>query len=67
MVGLLRAQTWPGVVWLGGTTATEGGGGAPARRCAGLELTEPEQRALAGAGSFWEDGDAVAVAKEQRG
>ena len=38
-----------------------GGGGAPVRRCAGLELTELEQRALAGAGSRWEGGDAVAV------
>jgi len=63
----VRALSWPRVVWLGGTTATEGGVGALARRCAGLELTELEQRALAGAGSCWEDGDAVAVAKEQRG
>ena len=63
----MRALSWPGVVWLGGTTATEGGGGAPARRCAGLELTELEQRAQAGAGSCWEVGDAVAVMEKRLG
>ena len=44
-----------------------GGGGASARRCAGLELTELERRALAGAGSCGEDGDAVAVMEKQLG
>ena len=44
-----------------------GGGGALVRRCAGLELTELEQRALAGAGSCWEDGDAVAVMEKRLG
>ena len=67
MVGLLRAQTWPGVVWLGGTTATEGGGRAPARRCAGLELTELEQRALEDAVGCWGGGGAVAVVLEWPG
>ena len=67
MVGLLRAQTWHGVVWLGGTTATEGGGGAPARRCAGLELTELEQRALEDAVGCWGGGGAVAVVLEWPG
>ena len=43
------------------------GGGAPARRCAGLELTELEQRALAGVGSRWEGGDAVAVMEKRLG
>ena len=37
------------------------------RRCAGLELTELEQRALAGVGSCWEDGDAVAVMEKRLG
>ena len=50
------------MVWLGGTKATEVGGGAPARLCAGLGLTKLEQGALAGAGSRWEGGDAVAAA-----
>jgi len=44
-----------------------GGGGAPVRRCAGLELTELEQQALASAGSCWEDGDAVAVMEKRLG
>ena len=37
------------------------------RRCAGLELTELEQRALAGAGSRWEGSDAVAVMEKRLG
>ena len=37
------------------------------RRCAGLELTELERRALAGAGSCGEDDDAVAVMDKRLG
>ena len=37
------------------------------RQCAGLELTELEHRALAGAGSCWEDGDVVAVMEKRLG
>ena len=44
-----------------------GGGEAPVRRCAGLELTELERQALAGAGSCGEDGDAVAVMEKRLG
>ena len=44
-----------------------GGGGALVRRCAGLGLTKLEQRALAGVGSRWEGGDAVAVMEKRLG
>ena len=37
------------------------------RRCAGLELTELEQRALGDVGSCWEDGDVVAVMEKRLG
>ena len=44
-----------------------GDGGAPARLCAGLELTELNQRARAGAGSRWDGGGAVVVMEKQLG
>ena len=43
------------------------GGGAPARLCVGLGLTELEQQALAGVGSHWEGGDAVVVMEKWLG
>ena len=56
---------WGGLVrWDNGNG---GGGGAPVRWCAGLELTELEQRVLAGAGSCWKDGDVVAVMEKRLG
>jgi len=44
-----------------------GSGGAPASTCTARRLTGLEQRALAGAGSRWEGGDAVAVMEKRLG
>jgi len=44
-----------------------GGGRALARLCAGLELTELNQWARAGAGSRWDGGGAVAVMEKRLG
>ena len=44
-----------------------GDGGAPARLCAGLELTEHRQRALGEAVGCWGGGGAVAVMEKQLG
>ena len=44
-----------------------GGDGAPVSICTALRLTELEQRALAGVGSHWEGGDAVAVMEKRLG
>ena len=44
-----------------------GSGGAPASTCTAQKLTGLEQRALAGAGSHWEGGDAVAVMEKRLG
>ena len=63
----MRVLSWPGVVWLGLATATEGGGGAPARRCTALGLTELEQRALLDAVGCWGAGGAAVVTKRQLG
>ena len=44
-----------------------GGGGAPTRLCVGLELTELNQWAGAGARSRWDGGGAVAVMEKLLG
>ena len=61
---LLLALSWPAVVGLGLATATEGGGGAPARRCTALGLTELGQRALGEAMWCWGDGGGILVMEE---
>ena len=60
------ANAWRGGLWRRGHD--DGAhGGTPARRCAGLELTELKTAALAGAGSRGEDGYAVAVMEKRLG
>ena len=44
-----------------------GSSGAPASTCTARRLTRLEQRALAGAGSHWEGGDAVVVMEKRLG
>ena len=61
---LLLALSWPAVVRLGLATATEGGGGAPVRRCTALGLTELGQRALGEAMWCWGDGGGISVMEE---
>ena len=67
MVNLSRALSWPAVVELGRTTATEGGGGAPVSLHAVLELTELYQRALGEAVGCWGGGGVVVVMEKRRG
>ena len=55
------------MVGLGPTTATEGGGGAPASLRAALWLTELYQRALGEAVGCWGGGGAVVVMEKRRG
>ena len=61
---LLLALSWPAVVGLGLATATEGGGGAPARHCTALGLTKLGQRALGEAMWCWGDGGGISVMEE---
>jgi len=52
---------------VGSDHGDEGDGGAPARLCAGLELTEHRQRALGEAVGCWGGGGAVAVMEKRLG
>ena len=58
-------MAWGGLVrWDHGD---RGSGGAPTSTCTARRLTGLEQRALAGAGSRWEGGDAIAVMEKRLG
>ena len=63
----MRALSWPGVVWLGLATATEGGGRVPARRCTALGLTKLGQRVREEAVGRWGTSGGVAGVEKQRG